>query len=129
MLTDITPTDTDTAAAQDLDKVRAPTIRDFATFLKVLEDGKANLRFTKELEALAEAMDNHAFNHSSKTKGKITLTFDFTLNGGIYEILSKIAVKHPAEPSGRSVLWLGPDNQFSPQNPRQTDMFAGPRKI
>lgn len=109
------------------DPNRLHTLPTFDQFVRVLEDGAVNGDMSKALKEMAEKLTDYSQDYGAKkVTGSITLKLDFILEGAVFEINSKITEKHPEEPRGRTVLWTTDNNLFTPQNPRQRDMF-GPR--
>jgi hypothetical protein len=96
----------------------------FADFVRMLEHGDLHQELGTMLQELAAAMENHAAENGGKAKGKLTLSVDFRLEKGIYEIEADPKVTLPKSKRGRTVAWGTPENYFSPQDPRQMTMFG-----
>ena len=125
------PGGTSQAATQSAAIGRAPTVTSFGQFIQMLEDGTLHGDLTQALEDIAASLNDRAMMEGPKRKqkGKLSLTIDFSLEGGIFEIDAKHTVKLPQEPRGKSIMWSNSSNQFTPQNPRQINMFDGPREL
>lgn len=98
-------------------------IRSFTDFVRQLEDGGLHHELTDALRELNAAMNNHVQSYGGKCRGAITLQLDFLLEGGVFEITAKAAVKTPKPKRGKTILWSTPGNDFSRANPRQGDFF------
>jgi hypothetical protein len=101
----------------------------FADFLRMLENGELQQDLSRELRNINAAMENHAMENAGKAKAKLTLTIDFSLEKGIYEITADPKVTLPKSKRNRSIAWGTPEGFFSPQDPKQLDMWSGPRKV
>ena len=123
--------------AETAQSLSPPTAQDnvrrlmtFDQFIKALNGGVVNEDLSDMLRKMSEELHNHNMTHGAKkSKGSITLKVDFTLDGGIFEIVAKTTEKHPEVPRPRSVLWATPENYFTLNNPRQIDMFSGPKGV
>lgn len=104
-----------------------PQTRSFAQFIQTVEDGTLHADLTEALKELNAEMNNHAQDHGgAKCAGKLTLTLDFKLDHGVFEIASDFTTKLPKQKRMKSIFWSTPENFFTPQNPRQMTMFGGP---
>lgn len=100
------------------------TVNDFAHFIAMLEDGVLKDELSEQLQQINAEMNNHAQAYGAKAKGRLTLTIDFELNKGVFDIQADYSVKLPKAKRARSVAWSTPDNRFTPQNPRQMQLFG-----
>lgn len=114
----------------------AEETRSFSQFVAALEDGQLHAELTDDLKRIAEECNNHQINYGGTAKAKMSLTIEFTLEKGVFEIKASCATKLPKPPRGRSIMWTTPENRFTPQNPRQgqlfrdiTDAGAAPRVV
>jgi len=112
-----------TARAADGARVM-PAASTFGEFVRLLEDGQLDAELTEELRKLAGEMANAAIDSGGKSKGKLTLTFDFALEGRIFSIASKHKVDLPVPKRPKSVLWTTEDMRFTPNNPQQGQLFG-----
>ncbi len=95
----------------------------FNSFLQTLEDGQFHNELSNELRDLNAEMNNHAINYGLAAKAKITITIDIVLKNGVFDIMADKKITPPKAPRQRSILWSTPGNNFTPQNPKQQDMF------
>ena len=95
----------------------------FSEFVEMLEDGVFEAELSDELNRINAALNDHAIDFAKTAKGKLSINFDFTLKEGVFEIKSDFKTKLPEIPRRRTIAWSTPDNNFSPSNPRQRDMF------
>jgi hypothetical protein len=103
--------------------------RAFHQFIQMVEDGRLNGDLTDELRNLNAAMNDFAHAYGSKCKGSLTLKLDFTLDKGIFEITSDYKVQTPKAKRDRTIAWSTANNEFTPQNPRQMNLFGKPRDV
>ncbi len=101
-----------------------PAVHTFAQFLQLMEDGELHGELSDHLQQINAALSQHVIDYGGKAKGKLTLTVNFTLNKGVFEITGGYTVKLPDKPRGQTVVWATPDNRFTPHNPRQMAMFG-----
>ena len=47
-----------------------------------------------------------------------------SLDKGVFEIAGDYAVKLPKAPRGKTIAWATPENRFTPQNPKQMQLFG-----
>ncbi len=74
-------------------------------------------------------LNDLAGDRAAAVKGSLTITIDFKLDKGVFELTPELKVKLPKPPRMRSIAWATPDNNLSPTNPRQLSMFGGPRAV
>ncbi|MEH3107126.1 MAG: hypothetical protein PGN09_07550 [Sphingomonas fennica] len=101
-----------------------PAAETFDVFVRMLEDGQLNRELSDELRKLAGEMANAAIDAGGKAKGKLTLTFDFALEGRIHTIASKYKIDLPVAKRAKSVMWSTEDGRFTPNNPHQGHLFG-----
>jgi hypothetical protein len=101
-----------------------PAASTFGEFVRFLEDGNLDAELTIALRDLAGDMQNAAIESGGKSKGKLTLTLDFALEGRVFSIAAKHKVDVPAAKRPKSVLWTTEDNRFTPSNPGQGQLFG-----
>lgn len=102
----------------------APAASTFGEFVRYLEDGQLDAELTQVLKELAGDMSNAAIESGGKSKGKLVLTLDFTLEGRVFTIKAKHKVDVPEPKRPSSVLWTTEDNRFTPSNPAQGHLFG-----
>ena len=101
----------------------------FGQFLQSLEDGQLHGELSDQLRTIAEGLCNYQMEHGGSPKGSLSLTINFVLDRGVFEIAAKVATKLPDAPRSKSVLWVTPGNVFTPANPKQMQLFKGPRVL
>jgi len=101
----------------------------FADFLRMIEYGTFHQLCGEELRDLAAAMENHAAENSGVAKAKMVITIEFKKEKGMHYISPKLKVTLPEDKPGTTVMWLSPENYFTPQDPRQLVMFGKPREV
>jgi hypothetical protein len=105
-----------------------PAANSFVDFVRFLEDGQFDRELTEVLRQMASDMSNNAIDSGGKAKGKLTLTFNFALEGRVFSIASKHKVDLPEPARPKSVMWSTEDGRFTPSNPNQGQLF-GVREI
>lgn len=103
---------------------RQPAANTFAQFVGFLEDGDFDREMSGVLKDIASEMANAAINAGGKSKGKLTVSFEFALDGRVTSITPKYKVDLPQEKRTKSVMWMTEDGRFTPSNPRQGEMFG-----
>lgn len=103
---------------------RQPAANSFSDFVGFLEDGDFNREMTGVMKDIATELANSAINAGGKSKGKLTVSFEFALDGRVTSITPKYKVDLPQEKRPKSVMWMTEDGRFTPSNPRQHEMFG-----
>lgn len=93
-------------------------------FIRSVEDGQFDADAFAQLKDLNAALIDHAQHNGGKAKGKMTLTFDFTQEGGITEIRSNYKFVLPEEKRPKSVMWITEDNRPTRTRPGQHQLFG-----
>lgn len=101
-----------------------PTAFTFGQFLQLLEDGEFHGELSDALQEINAKLSQHVLAYGGKPKGKLTITVDFTLDKGVFEITGDYTVKLPKAPRGKTVAWSTAENRFTPQNPKQMQLFG-----
>ncbi|WP_152997845.1 hypothetical protein ACNFJ7_02110 [Sphingomonas sp. HT-1] len=101
-----------------------PAANTFGDFVRFLEDGQFDVELTEVMKSLAGEMANAAIDSGGKSKGKLTLTFDFALEGRVFSIAAKHKVDLPVAKRPKSVMWTTEDMRFTPSNPAQGHLFG-----
>lgn len=102
----------------------APAANSLSDLIRFLEDGQLNADATVALKELNSDMCNAAIESGGKSKGKLVLTLDFSLEGNVFSIASKFKTDVPESKRPKSVMWATQDGRFTPHNPRQTELFG-----
>lgn len=95
-----------------------------AEFIRGLEDGQFDADAYEALRELAAAMQEHAWRNGGKSKGKLTITVDFTQDGGVTQMKSAFKTSPPELPRAKSIMWLTEDNRFTRSRPGQNELFG-----
>jgi hypothetical protein len=100
-----------------------PTItRTFAQFLAQVEDGRLHGDLSDGIRELIEKLHDAAVNAGGIARGKLSVSFDFLIKGGVVEVTADYAVKAPKLARGRSIFWATPENNLTRRNPAQPDL-------
>jgi DNA gyrase/topoisomerase IV subunit B len=98
--------------------------KSFNSFLGIIDEGRLHSDLSDELQELCQTMNRHCISYGGKKiKGKVSLTIDIVLEGGIFEVQGKHKITSPNAERGKTVMWSDKSNNFTPQNPRQMDIF------
>lgn len=100
----------------------ADITRSFAQFLAQVEDGRLHGDLSDGIRELIEKLHDAAVNSGGMAKGKISVSFDFLLKGGVVEVTADFALKAPKLARGRSIFWATPENNLTRRNPAQPDL-------
>lgn len=101
-----------------------PAANTFADFVRFQEDGQLNAEMTEALKSLAHDMMATAIESGGKAKGKMSVSFDFSLDGRVFSIASKFKVDVPEAKRAKSIMWATEDGRFTPSNPFQGNLFG-----
>jgi hypothetical protein len=101
-----------------------PAANSFADFVRFQEDGQLNAEMTEALQNLAHDMMATAIESGGKAKGKMSVSFDFSLDGRVFSIASKFKVDVPEAKRPKSIMWATEDGRFTPSNPFQGNLFG-----
>ena len=118
----------DTTKIKALDKMPVQTTTpydsdEFLMFLSRLEDGETLHTLNDNLCEIARNLQEHEKLFGGGAKASLSLKLSFKASKGITEVTAAIDHKLPDKPKGKTILWTDGD-YFSPQNPRQLDMFS-----
>lgn len=97
-------------------------VRTFSAFLGEVDEGRLQADLTNEMTDLVAAMSNHAAEFGGKPKGKIVITLDLKLDGGVFEVAGEVKTTKPKTARARSIFWATPENHLSRMNPRQQQL-------
>lgn len=104
--------------------------RTFDRFIAMLEDGDFNADLSEELKRISEELQSFQENFGGKPKAQLAITVKFTLDGAVFDIVSDFKTTLPHAKRAKSVAWAAPDGTFSPENPRQMNLFRrGPARV
>ncbi len=94
--------------------------RDFAVFLRHIDDGILHTDASRELQALAAKLYEFSQTYGGVAKGALILTVNLSaLENGTVDVIADVKVKEPKPKRARSVFWMTKGNNLSPDNPRQ----------
>lgn len=116
----------------DRNDIAAPIegeLRTFGTFIGALEDGQLHEDLTRALIEINERLSNHAIEHGSPVAAKLTLGITITFEDGVFVVKPDVKVKLPDGPRRKTIFYGTDTGRFSRQNPRQHELFAGPRPV
>lgn len=105
-------------------------IRDAAQIIATLDGGDLVQELSDQLQEVLKTLKEHAgARKGAKAKGKVALTLDLCVEGGVVTIEAEVTTKKPKPARGSSVFFVLDDGALSTEHPRQVDMFAGPRSV
>lgn len=119
---------TETAAADG--SQRYPSVSTLTDLIHMLGDGQFNADCAPKLQTFSADMEELGCDSGKKVKGKITLTIDVEReHDGVYFFTPHLALKLPPENHGRTIGWVTEDNRFTPNKPRQGNLFGTMRDV
>lgn len=99
-----------------------PVHRSFNAVIFDLEDGNFHSDLTGAMNQLVETL-NHQFIHAGgKPKGKLGITLEFKMDGGVVEIVSNFTQTLPKPGRQKSIMWATPDGKLTSSNPKQLSL-------
>ncbi|API58884.1 hypothetical protein BSL82_05805 [Tardibacter chloracetimidivorans] len=101
-----------------------PAAGTFSQLVAFLEGGQLDQDVAGELRELVSEMRDSAISHGGKSKGQLTLTLDFMLEGSAFFVTAKTKVKLPEEKRQRSITWATEDGRLTPHAPNQGQLFG-----
>lgn len=102
---------------------RAGAARSFSWFLGQIGDGSLHRELTEELRELNAAMNQYVQDYRGSPKAKLTITIEFKLDKGAFEITGAFRSEKPKAPPAGAIMWSTPDNNFTAEHPKQLQMF------
>lgn len=98
---------------------------DLAELIRDLSGGEFHEGATKEMKELVASMMEVERNTGGKPKGKLTVTLDVVLDGGILDIRGSVSVKKPSKVNGRVMRYGTQDGVLLREDPRQGLLALG----
>jgi len=109
---------------------RYPSVTQLTDLIFMLNDGQFNADCADKLQRFAEGMEELGIDTGKKVKGKITLTVEVEREAdGIYFFTPQIKLSLPPEKHGRTIGWVTGDHRFTPNQPRQGNLFGTVREV
>lgn len=90
--------------------------------LRKLERGVFDGEVTTAVSELVREMAWNAEHGSSKPKGRVTITVDFTLDRGLMDLVADFSIKRPKRARARSAVYAGPGGELLDHDPRQMSL-------
>lgn len=127
------PSDAPPASEQVIENLSAadggrlqPTANSLADFMRMIEAGQFDADVMFDLRELATMMENQIIDGAKKVKGSLTIQIEVSRDASqpFYTIAAKHKIKRPEEKRGGTVAWLTDNNLFTPNQPRQSQMFG-----
>lgn len=100
----------------------------FLAILKTLEDGHLEGDLTDDITQLVHDMRALAHATGAKLKGKVQVTLEVKLDGGIFEIIPSYKIVAPKKPRSRSIYYATKAGGLSTHNQAQGNLSLGPGK-
>lgn len=110
---------------------RLPAAHSLADFIRMQEDGQFDADVAFDLNELAAELEQLAQDTGQgKLKAQLTIKVDITRDpAGFYVFAATHAIKKPVEKRKQSVGWVTDDNKFTPNKPRQGNLFGTVRDV
>lgn len=109
---------------------RYPSVTTLTDLVHMLNDGQFNADCAEKLRQFSADMEELGVDSGKKVKGKIALTIDVEReHDGVYFFTPQLAFKLPPESHGRTIGWVTDDNRFTPNKPRQGNLFGTVRDV
>jgi hypothetical protein len=117
---------------QDLEQRVPGKAMSFSHFVATIAGGDFNHELTLDLSQIGAALNQHFQDHRGEPKAEIEIKVKFKLSKGVVQVLADKKVKLPKKPEAGALLFIGTDNQFLHEDPRQLTMGfqrSGPRPV
>lgn len=110
---------------------RYPAAHSLADFIRMQEDGQFDADVAFELNELAGDLEELAeATGQGKLKAQLQITVDIVRDpAGFYVFSANHKIKRPVEKRKQSVGWVTEDNKFTPNKPRQGNLFGTVRDV
>jgi len=109
---------------------RYPAVTQLTDLIFMLNDGQFNADCAPKLGEFAGKLEELGCDTGKKVKGKLTLTIDVEREAdGIYFFTPQFKVALPPEKHGRTIGWVTDDNRFTPNQPKQGQLFGTVREV
>lgn len=93
-------------------------------FVRTLEDGQFDADCYEAIKDLHAKLNEHAWHNGGKSKGKVTISLDFTQEGAVTEIKATFKIAEPADRRPKSIMWATEDHRFTRVRPGQHQLFG-----
>lgn len=109
---------------------RYPSVTTMTDLVHMLNDGQFNADCADNLKSFAADMEERGCDSGKKVKGKIALTIEVEReHDGVYFFTPQLKLTLPPENHGRTIGWVTEDNRFTPNKPRQGNLFGTVRDV
>lgn len=109
---------------------RYPSVRNITDLIMMLNDGGFNNVTAEDLAEFSAKIEEMGVDTGKKIKGKLTLAIDVEREAdGVYFFTPQLKFSLPAERHGRTIGWVTADNRFTPNKPRQGNLFGTVREV
>lgn len=109
---------------------RYPAVTTMTDLVHMLNDGQFNADCASTIQRFAEDMECLGCDTGKKVKGSLTLTINVEReDDGVYFFTPELKTKLPPEKHGRTIGWVTDDNRFTPNKPRQGNLFGTVRDV
>ncbi len=110
---------------------RYPAAHSLADFIRMQEDGQFDADVAFDLNELAAELEQLA---EDTGQGKLKATLNIKVEivrdpAGFYVFAASHTIKRPTEKRKQSVGWVTEDNKFTPNKPRQGNLFGTVRDV
>ncbi|QUT04027.1 hypothetical protein KFK14_12810 [Sphingobium phenoxybenzoativorans] len=110
---------------------RYPAAHSLADFIRMQEDGQFDADVAFDLNELAADLEELA---EASGQGKLKATLNIKIEiardpAGFYVFAASHTIKRPTEKRKQSVGWVTEDNKFTPNKPRQGNLFGTVRDV
>ena len=110
---------------------RYPAAHSLADFIRMQEDGQFDADVAFDLNELAADLEQLAQDTGQgKVKAQLNIKIDIIREpAGLYVFAAQHTIKRPSEKRKQSVGWVTEDNKFTPNKPRQGNLFGSVRDV
>lgn len=111
---------------------RYSSVTTLTDLINMLSDGQFNRDCAAEIKRLSEELEVLGCDTRAVVKGSLTLKIDVTRKpdaGGVYFFTPSLEVKLPKTKNPSTLGFVTEDNRFTPNKPRQGNMFGTIRDV
>ena len=97
-------------------------LRSFTSTLQNLEGGELVQDLTDKQKEVIDGIVEAEASRGGKPSGELNIKIKYKLDGGVMEVRTDITTKIPKVERRKSIMWVTPEGNLTPRNPKQGDL-------